>query len=131
MAAGFSTTLRNNMLNQITTQADSGATAALLRVYEGTRPATGASVGASTLLVEQECEDPFAPGAAAGLLEPTIPAPATIGTSGLAEWWRLVNSSGTFVMDGDVGIELFIDFPNLVAAEPFTITGFSISAGNA
>lgn len=58
MALAFATTLRNAMLDEIKTALDAGAGAALIRIYDGTRPATGGT--ATTLLAELTCTDPSA-----------------------------------------------------------------------
>ena len=63
MAIAYAATLRNSMLDAITTLAGASA---LLRIYDGTRPATGGT--ATTLLAELTCNATFAPGAAAGVL---------------------------------------------------------------
>lgn len=133
MSAGFNVTLRNAMLNLITAAADAGAGDALLRVYDdGTvgRPATGAAVTDQVLLVESDMATPFAAGAAAGVLTVTLPPSATILASGFATWFRVVDSTGGFVMDGDVGVEMIINFPDLVLGEPFDVTSFAVTAGN-
>jgi hypothetical protein len=41
MTVGLSLTVRNNRLTQIVTPIDAGAGNGLLRIYDGTRPATG------------------------------------------------------------------------------------------
>ena len=128
MAAGFNVTLRNAMLNAITTATGS---AGLLRVYNGTRPATGASAGGSTLLAEATCGSPFAPSASGGVLSPTLPASTLIVATAEANWWRLLTSGAVHVMDGSVGVELIINFPDLVNGEPLDITSWTITSGNA
>lgn len=127
---GFATSVRNAWLDAITTAVNAGAGPGLVRVYNGTRPATGAAITTETLLVESTCADPFAPAASAGVLAPTLPATATILASGLASWYRVVTSASGFVWDGDVGVDMSINFPNLVLGEPFDITSWSITAPN-
>ena len=63
MTLGLATTLRNARLDQITTAIDAG-TAGLLRIYDGSRPATGGA--ATTLLAELTLSDPSSGAAAAG-----------------------------------------------------------------
>jgi len=79
MAAGYATALRNAQLDAITTYAGAGAK---LRIYDGTRPATGGT--ATTLLAEFTLGSPFAPGASGGVLSPTLPSAVNAGASGKA-----------------------------------------------
>lgn len=130
MTAGFNVTIRNQWLDDITAAADAGAGAATAKVYDGTQPATGASVGGSTLLVTLTCGSPFAPAASAGVLSPTLPAAATVAANGTAAWYRVQDGSGTFVYDGTVGSDMTISNTVLVSGDPFTPSSWSISAPN-
>ena len=91
----------NAMLDQITARAGSGA---LLRLYDGSRPATGASITDQRLLAQLTCASPFAPGATGGALVGNAIAPATSSLAdGTVTWFRIVKSDATtHVMDGDV-----------------------------
>lgn len=98
MALGFSTALRNRRLNAITTEAGD---AALLRLYAGTRPATGGT--ATTLLGTFTCGTPFAAAASGGVLTlNALTADSNADNSGTASWARLVTNGGTFVADFSV-----------------------------
>lgn len=102
MALGFSATLRNARADSITTQLDAGPGASLFRIYDGTRPATGGT--ATTLLAELVTTDPFAAAAAAGVLTASaINDDASANATGTGTWFRQVDSTGGFVLDGDVG----------------------------
>lgn len=102
MTLGLATLLRNARANQITTWLDAGSGAGLMRVYDGTRPATGGS--ATTLLAELTLTDPSASAAASGVLTlSAITADPSANASGTATWCRFVDSSGGFVIDGSVG----------------------------
>lgn len=133
MAAGYATTLRNNQLDAITTFAGS---AAKLRIYNGTRPATGAAIGVQTLLAELVMGTPFAPAAAAGVLTATaITDDSAADAGGTATWARIVKSDGTtFVMDLGVGTaatELIINTTTIVLGAPVQVTSLTITRGNA
>jgi len=56
MTVGLSTTVRNNRLTQILNAIDLGAGPGLIRIYDGSRPATGGTV--TTKLAELTCADP-------------------------------------------------------------------------
>lgn len=129
MALAYSTTLRNARLDAITTAAGN---AALLRIYDGTRPATGGT--ATTLLAELTCGTPFAAGASGGVLTlGTITQDASANASGTATWFRIVTSGGTFVADGNVGTsgsDLNLSTTTIVSGQPVSVTSFTISEGD-
>lgn len=131
MALGFAVGLRNTNNNAITTRAGN---AALLRVYNGTRPATGGAV--TTLLVELVCGSPFAPGSAAGVLSPTLPGNGTGVAAGTATWFRLINADGTtIVFDGSVGAtgsgaDLILDNTTIAVGQTVSVTAWTHTAGN-
>lgn len=102
MTIGLNSTSRNNRLNVIRDAIDAGGAAGFLRVYDGTRPATGGT--ATTLLAELTFSYPSAPNASGGVLTfSAITADASANASGTATWCRLVTSAGAFVEDGSVG----------------------------
>lgn len=104
MAFVFSTTLNNNMLDEITTAIDSGVSAGLMRIYDGTRPARGAAITTEVLLAELTFSDPSALAAATDVwTAEAITSETSAPDSGIPEWGRIVNSGGTFQMDFDVG----------------------------
>lgn len=130
MALALNVTLRNLMLDQITTRAGASAK---LRIYDGTRPATGGT--ATTLLAELVCNATFAPAASGGVLTlNAIANDASADATGTATWFRIVQSDGTtHVLDGNVGTsgsDLNLNTVSIVAAGPVSITSFTITAGN-
>lgn len=132
MALAFATTLRNAMLDQIKTALDAGVGAALIRIYDGTRPATGGA--ATVLLAELTCADPSAGAAASGVLTfSSITQDASANATGTATWFRMVDSAATFVMDGSVaasGSDLNLTSTAITATQPVSITSATITAGN-
>lgn len=132
---GYSTTLRNNRLDQIATAVGN---AGKLALYDGARPATGGA--ATNKLAEWTMGTPFAPGAAGGVLSPTLPAnvnglPAA-GAGTPATWARLTTSAGGFVADFSVtlsggGGELQLaGTTNIVNGQPVALSSFTITDGN-
>lgn len=103
MALGMSTTLRNARLDPITTAVGN---AGKVRLYDGTRPATGGTV--TNLLAEFTMGSPFAPAASGAALSPTLPANTTglpaAGAGTPATWARIVTSANAFVMDMSVTV---------------------------
>ena len=131
MALGYIEALRNNQLDEITTQAGGSA---LLRIYDGSRPATGGT--ATTLLAELTCNATFAAAASSGVLTlNAITQDSSINATGTATWFRIVQSNGTtHVMDGDVGTsgsDLNFNSVSFVAGGTCSVSSFTITAGNA
>lgn len=132
MALAFAATLRNSMLDQIKTALDAGVGAALIRIYDGVRPATGGT--ATTLLAELTCTDPSAGAASGGVLTfNSITQDSSANATGTATWFRMVDSNATFVMDGSVGTsgsDLNLTTTSIVATQPVSISSATITAGN-
>lgn len=130
MALGMSTALRNAMLDAITSTAGGSA---LLRIYDGTRPATGGT--ATTLLAELTCNATFAPAASGGVLTlNSITSDSSANATGTATWFRLVTSGATFVLDGSVGTsgaDLNLNTTSIVSGAAVSVTSATITAGNA
>lgn len=132
MALGLVAALRNNMLDEITALIDAGAGPGKLRIYSGTRPATGGT--ATTLLAELALSDPSAPAATGGTLTfNAVTDDSSADASGLATWFRILDSDNNFVIDGDVGDagELNLDDENIVAGGTVSVTSIVITAPNA
>ena len=129
MALAYATTLRNAMLDEITAAAGSNA---LIRIYDGSRPATGGA--ATTLLAELTCNATFAAAASSGVLTlNSITQDSSANATGTATWFRLVTSGGTFVLDGNVGTsgsDLNLTTTSIVSGQPVSITSFTITEGN-
>lgn len=130
MALGYSSVLRNNQLDQITARAGASA---LLRIYDGSRPATGGA--ATTLLAELTCNATFAAAASGAVLTlNAITADASANATGTATWFRIVQSGGsTHVLDGNVGTsgsDLNLNSVSIVAGGTVSVTSFTITAGN-
>jgi hypothetical protein len=131
MALGYDVSIRNGQLDQVTTRAGASA---LLRIYDGTRPATGGT--ATTLLAELTCNATFAPAASGGVLTlNSITQDSSANATGTATWFRIVKSDGTtFVMDGNVGTsgsDLNLNSTSITSGGSVAVTSFTITAGNA
>lgn len=130
MALAYSTTLRNARLDAISTAVGSGG---LIRIYDGTRPATGGT--ATTKLAELTVSGAFAAAASAGVLTVnTVTSDSSADATGTATWFRVTTSGGTAVIDGNVGTsgsDLNLNTTSIVSGGPVAITSFTITAGNA
>ena len=124
-------TLRDARMDAITTHAGN---AALLRIYDGSRPATGGT--ATTLLAELTCGTPFAAAAVNGVLTlGAITQDSSANATGTASWFRIVKADGTtHVMDGNCGTsgsDLNLTTLSIVSGQPVSISSFVITEGNA
>ena len=128
MALAYSTTIRNGRLDTITSNAGGSA---LLRFYDGTRPATGGT--ATTLLAQLTCNATFAPSASGGVLTLNSITGANASNTGTATWARIVTSGGTFCIDlnvGTSGSDLNMSTVAFVSGSPIAVTSFVITEGN-
>ena len=106
---------------------DGGAGAGLLRIYSGSVPANAdATLGGATLLAELTMSDPAfgaaadqAPGARA--TASAISADTSANATGTAAFFRVVDSNGNAVIQGDVS--------NTAGAGDLKLTDTSITSG--
>src|SRR5690242_4131894 len=131
MTVGFATGLRNARLDAITTAAGGSA---LLRIYDGTRPATGGT--ATTKLAELTCNATFAPSASGGTLTlNAITSDTSADATGTATWARIVKSDGTtFVLDcsvGTSGADINLNTTSIVSGATVAVTSAVFTEGNA
>ena len=136
MALGFSSTLRQNMLDEITALIDADAGAGEIRVYSGTRPATGGALSGNTLLATLVFSTTSFPAASSNAITSSAITDESSATAGTASWFRVVDNSGDFVMDGDVGTsgsDLNLNTVTIGAGVTVSVSlgGFVINAGNA
>lgn len=133
MALGMATTLRNARLDAINTAINAGAGAGTLKIYNGSRPATGGT--ATTLLATLTFSDPAAPAAAAGVLTfSAITSDSSADATGTATWARIADSTGTFVCDcsvGTSGTDIVLNTDAIVAGAAVSVTSATLTEGNA
>lgn len=105
MALTLATSVASALADAITTAADAGASAATLKVYTGSKPATVETGATGTLLATFTLADPVAAAASAGIatwdFSPAVTA--TVAATGTAGWFRVADSTGAGVLDGTVG----------------------------
>lgn len=133
MAIQLSVAARNARLDAIETEA---GTAPILKIRTGAAPASCAAADAGTVLATLTLPTDWAAAASAG-------SKAMAGTwedtsadaAGTAAHFRLYKSDGTTcVMQGAVGTsgsDLNVDNTSFAAGQSFTVTGFTLTDGNA
>ncbi len=132
MALQYSTELRNAQLDAIETV---GGTSPVLKIRTGAAPANAAAADSGTVLATLTLPSDWMAAASSG-------SKAKSGTwedtsadaTGTAAHFRLYKSDGTtVVMQGTVGTsgtDMIVDNTSFAAGQAFTITGFTITAGN-
>lgn len=129
MALGYVVALRNAQLDQITSQVGASG---LLRIYSGTRPATGGAE--TTVLAELTMNATFAPAASGGVLTlNAITQDASANATGTATWFRMLTSGAAARIDGNVGTagsDMNLNSTSITAGGTVSITSATITAGN-
>jgi hypothetical protein len=126
----------------VNTEADALAgllNSGLIRIYDGTQPATGdTAITTQNLLVTLTLNATAFPAAVAGALTANAITSGTAGASGTATWARILTSAATAVFDGSVGTadanivlnSVAISSGASVACTSFTITLAKSTAGS-
>lgn len=132
MTIGLNSTLRSTRANTVKTAVDAGGAAGFLRIYDGTRPATGGT--ATTLLAELTMGYPSAGAASSGVLTfNAITADASANATGTGTWCRIVDSTGAFVLDGSVGTsaaDYILNTTSITTGVNVSCTSAVITEGN-
>ncbi len=136
MALSYTTTLRNNRLDEIATLINAGTGAGLLKIYSGSVPANvGTALGAQVLLATLTLTDPVAAAASSGVLTfSTITQDSSADATGTAAFFRITDSDGNAVVQGTVGTsgaDLNLTSTSIVATEPVAVSSFTITEANA
>jgi hypothetical protein len=130
MALGYVAALRNAQLDQITSQVGASG---LLRIYSGSRPATGGTE--TTVLAELTFSATFAPAASGGVLTANaVTQDSSANATGTATWFRVLTSGAAARIDGDVGTsgsDLNLNSTSITSGGTVAVTSFVITAGNA
>jgi hypothetical protein len=129
MAVGYSTTIRNSRLTQMVDACSNG----YLRIYDGTRPATGGAV--TTLLAELRLSGPAATVSGGVATFSTITTDSSADSTGTATWARFVAGDGTtHVADcsvGESGADINFDSIAFTQGGAVSVSSFTITEGNA
>lgn len=132
MAIQYSTTVRNNQLDQVEVSA---GTAALLRIYTGSAPADCATAASGTKLVEMTLPSDWMAAASSGTKAKSGTWSGTGITGGTAGYFRITDSAGTTThMQGTCGQgsgDMSLDNTSIATSQVVTVNTFTITAGNA
>lgn len=101
---GLSAAAATSQADNLTTLVDAGSGPATLTIYDGDRPDTPDDTPTGTALAVFTLADPSAAAAVAGLITwdyASAPAAATVAADGVPAWFRVSDSDGNPVFDGD------------------------------
>lgn len=128
MALAYSVTIRNAMLQSVVDACSAG----FLRIYDGTRPATGGT--ATTLLAELALAGPSGTVSGGFCAFSTITADSSANATGTATWYRIVAANGTtHVLDGNVSTaasDLNLNTLAIVSGANVSVSSMTITEGN-
>jgi hypothetical protein len=131
MTLGYVAATRTAKLAAIGTDVGTGA---LIRIYSGTRPATGGT--ATTLLAELTVSGAFFATNTGGVATVnTITQDSSADATGTASWFRVLTSAAAPKIDGSVtatggGGDLQLVTTSITTGQPVQITSFTITDGN-
>jgi hypothetical protein len=135
MALQFSVTVRNAMLDAIETAI---STSAVLKIRSGSAPATCATADSGTVLASLTLPSDWMSAASSGSKAMTGTwSDSSADNTGTAAHWRLYASDGTTChAQGTVtvtggGGDMTVDNTSFASGQAFSVTSFSITAGNA
>lgn len=136
MAMSFSTTLRNTLIDAMTSalNAGTGTTGATLAIRSGTRPANVGTAATGTLLGTLTCSATCAPAAANGTTTfNAITQDSSADATGTATWGRAFDKAGTAIFDFNIsttGAELNLSNTAITAGGPISVSSMVLTDGN-
>jgi len=133
MALSYTTTLRNNMLDEIPTAIGASG---LLRIYDGTPPASvNDALSGNTQLAELALSATSAPAASGGQLTfNAISSDTSADATGTASFWRLLTSGAAAVVQGTAGTpgaDINFDSVSFLAGGTVASSSLVFTGGNA
>lgn len=127
MTLQYSTTIRNNKLDQVESTV---GTAAVLKVFSGAQPANCAASDPSGLLVSITLPSDWMNAASTGTKTKLGTWSGTASGTGTAASWRIYASDGTTCgMQGNT-TDMVFDNTSIASSQTVTVTAFTLTAGN-
>ena len=134
MTVQYSTTLRNNQLDQV--ESTTGVSAKL-QIRTGAQPANCAAAASGTLLAELTLPSDWMNAAGSGSKTKLGTWTGTAVAAGTAAHFRLVDNAGTTChVQGSItltsgGGDMTLDNTNIAISQTVTVNTFTLNAGNA
>lgn len=128
MALQYSVAVRNAKLDAVETAI---GVSALLRIFSGAQPANCAASDPAGLLCSIVLPADWMAVASAGAKAKLGTWSAAAAGTGIAASWRIYDQSGTTCHLQGNTTDLVFDNTNIASAQTVTISGFTLTAGNA
>jgi hypothetical protein len=134
MALNYSTSLRNNQLDQVESTV---GTSAKLYIRSGAKPTACADADSGTLLATLDLPSDWMAAASSGSKAKAGTWQGTGAAAGTAGHFRIKDSGGTTChLQGSItatggGGDMTLDNTSIASAQTITVTGFTLTAGNA
>jgi len=133
MTLQYSTTVRNAKLDAVETAI---GTSPIMEIRSGAQPANCAAADSGTVLATLTLPSDWLAAASGGAKAKSGTwQDASADNSGTAAHFRIKDSGGTVChAQGSVGVgsgDLQVDSVSFTAGQPFTVTAFTLTAGNA
>lgn len=127
MTLQYSTTIRNNKLDQVESTV---GTSAVLKIFSGAQPANCAAADPSGALVSMTLPSDWMNAAATGTKTKLGTWSAAATGTGVAASWRIYASDGTTCgLQGNT-TDMTFDNTNIASGQTVTVTAFTLTAGN-
>lgn len=133
MTIQFSVAVRNAMLDAFESTV---GTSAVLKIFDGSIPANCAAADAGTVLATLSLPSDWMAAASGGTKAKSGTWNASASSSGTAQYFRIYDSGaaacgnqGTCSLTGGGG-DMTIDNTSLAPGQSFTVTSFTLTAGN-
>jgi hypothetical protein len=128
----IATAARNAAADAVVDLIDGGAGAGTVKIYTGAQPASANDAESGSLLATVTLADPAFGAAATGVATATDPASVNASATGTAGWFRVEDSTGANIMDGDCtatggGGSMTLSTTSLVSGSPVDITSFTVT----
>lgn len=128
----IATAARNAAVDAVVDLIDGGAGAGTVKIYTGAQPTTANDTETGTLLATITLADPAFGSGSSGVATATDPASVNASATGAAGWFRVEDSTGANVMDGDCtatggGGSMTLSTTSLVSGSPVDITSFTVT----
>lgn len=127
----LATAARNGACNGVVDLIDGGSPGTV-KIYTGSQPTTGNDTETGTLLATVTLANPAFGAASAGVATATDPTSVNAVATGTAGWFRVEDSAGANVFDGDCtatggGGSMTLSTTSLVSGSPVDITSFTVT----
>jgi len=126
----LSTAARNAQVAAVTALIDAGTGPGVLQLRDGTAPAGPGSTATGTLLASFTLADPAfaAPTGGTGTADVDPALTATAADTGTPTWYRILDSAGTPLADGDVATDMTITPSAVTVGATVTLTAWTLTA---